>query len=153
MSTTYIGVSDVNCIDRVFRRYYNDGFEEGLNDGQQAGLLEGKQFGIQTAFQRFLSVGIVQGRVDVWTQKAEPGGDGGGNGRMAKHLNQLSTTISEIPQSNSDQDVADFEKLLKKARAKLKVVSSLGKDDFPVNLYETGSISLQSTEEVIEDMK
>jgi hypothetical protein len=72
---------------------------------------------------------------------------------MAKHLNQLSTTISEIPQSNSDQDVADFEKLLKKARAKLKVVSSLGKDDFPVNLYETGSISLQSTEEVIEDMK
>lgn len=127
-------------------QYYDEGYEEGKKDGKHAGYLEGKQFGLQTGYQRFLSIGILQARVDIWKEKLQD------NEKVQKHLNQLETVVKNIPMSNKEEDVEDFEKRLKKAKAKSKVISSVGKDtSFPVQLYDD-QVELKHSEEVIEDV-
>jgi fructose-1-phosphate kinase PfkB-like protein len=126
-------------------QYYDEGYEEGKRDGKHAGFLEGKQFGLQTGYQRFLSIGVLQGRLDIWKDNLKE------NEKVQRHLNQFETVIDNVPMSNSEADVEEFEKRLKKAKAKTKVICSVGKDNIPVKVYDD-QIDLKHTEEVIEDV-
>ncbi|CAN6609799.1 protein Lto1p [Trichomonascus vanleenenianus] len=128
-------------------KYYQDGYNEGLEDGNRTGYHEGIQFGIQTGYQRFLLIGLLQGRLVEWRKKKDD--------RLDKHLNQLEAMIADIPMTNSDENVEVYEKMAKKARAKVKVISALlsKQGDYEVDYsIAKEKLELKSTEETIEDI-
>lgn len=50
-------------------RFYEEGYNDGLQAGTKAGFAEGREFGVQTGYQRFLDLGLLQGRVIVWEEQ------------------------------------------------------------------------------------
>jgi hypothetical protein len=112
----------------------------------EAGFLEGKQFGIQTGFQRFVSIGILQGRLQVWQEKLDMT-----NPKIQKHVQQMKSFLDDLPISNSDDNVEQVEKMLKRAKAKAKVLSSLAKDMMRLDIHD-GALNLKPLDEAIEDV-
>lgn len=45
---------------------YTEGYNLGHNDGSKAGLLEGRAFGLEKGFEKFLDLGRLHGRAEVW---------------------------------------------------------------------------------------
>lgn len=136
-------------------QHYKEGYKEGVLDGKRAGYLEGRHYGLQTGFQRFMSIGIMQGRLDVWknTISNSDQADSDRAARNAKHIAQLESVLDPetLPMTNEDEDVDEFEKRLKRAKAKAKVVATIAKDTSTIRIYDD-TIPLKNTEEVIEDM-
>lgn len=137
------------------QEFSQKGYAEGLKDGKQAGLSEGKHYGIQTAFQRYMAVGILQARCDLWQNSiANPKDDGSGekpikSEKIEKHLAQLKSCVQDVPMTNSDSDVEVVTKGMAKAKAKAKVIASLCKDHNAIRLYDD-KMNLKSLEENIE---
>ena len=69
-----------------------------------------------------------------------------------KEIEGLEAMLKDIPITNSDEDVAQLEALLRKAKSKAKVTSSLIKDPEPL-VYHDGTVGLRSTEDAIEDFE
>lgn len=60
-------------------RSYQTGYDEGIEDGKIAGIQEGSGFGMQTGFQRYVALGVLNGRIKVWRVQIE---------NVQKRLNQ-----------------------------------------------------------------
>lgn len=136
---------------------YDKGYNDGVLDGERSGIAEGKHYGIQTAFQRYLSLGILQARYDLWNNinnsstsiQDEDDSQKKLGTKVAKHLTQLKACVEDLPLTNSDQEVEHVTKSLAKGKAKAKVISSLMKDAQLVRLYDE-QLNLKSLEENIE---
>ncbi|KAK9366913.1 hypothetical protein V1509DRAFT_641233 [Lipomyces kononenkoae] len=142
----------MNADDDVFESlltlessFYQQGYNDGLNDGRRRGMSEGKQFGLQTGFQRYVSVGILEGRCRVWnelrrdmTTLSNTSGDVVplGGGRSTKQLQVLTELVTGIPTENTEEAVDEYENRLKRASARAKVVVRLLKDPTPIRLVE-----------------
>lgn len=127
-------------------RYFDEGFEEGQIAGKIAGIHEGAEFGIQTAFQRYIAIGVLLGRIEVWKRQIEAykkqassmdSNDDNEKKDLEKFITKASTSVaslekmlspSSIPMTNSDEDVAKLEVLIRKAKSKAKIISNLMKD-------------------------
>ncbi|KAJ8096994.1 hypothetical protein POJ06DRAFT_37702 [Lipomyces tetrasporus] len=141
--------------------FYQQGYDEGLNDGLRSGTSEGKQFGLQTGFQRFVSIGILQGRCRVWSELGSgknPSSNAAadlvllGGGRSTKQLQVLTDLVTGIPTENTMDAVEDYENRFKRARARAKVVVRLLKDPVPVRLEDdVVQVLGEGDEETIED--
>ncbi|KAK9387167.1 hypothetical protein V1515DRAFT_82454 [Lipomyces mesembrius] len=141
--------------------FYQQGYNEGLNDGLRSGTSEGTQFGLQTGFQRFVSVGILQGRCRVWKElsnathsSSNPADDvvPVGGGRSTKQLQVLTELVTGIPTENTEDAVDEYESRLKRAKARAKVVARLLKDPTPVRLEEdVVQVLGRDEEEIIEN--
>lgn len=98
--------------------YYNEGFSEGHERSAKEQYLEGKAYGLQTGFQRFLIVGYIRGLLEEWNKLPA-------DNKISSHLSQLKDLIEDIPLSNGDEEVAQYEKVVSKARNKIRVIASL----------------------------
>ncbi|RLV95353.1 putative ORAOV1 family protein [Spathaspora sp. JA1] len=128
-------MSDLNIDTEEILNPEEESYKQGYREGQQQSTneqyVEGKQFGLQTGFQRFLIVGYIQGLVDQWKKRL--GQYEGNVTALESHLRQLEDLISGIPDGNSDTEVAEYESRLTKARNKVRVISTLTKDNSNIN--------------------
>lgn len=56
-------------------QFYNEGYDLGVSDGNRAGLIEGRSFGIVKGFEKYVSMGRLQGKAMVWAGRL-PGSHG-----------------------------------------------------------------------------
>lgn len=112
--------------------YYQSGFEEGVRDGQVHGLIEGRIYGSEVSYERFMSLGLLYGRMSVWrVQHAS-------NPRVVKHLERVEDLLKRVPMDNSEtKEGEDFESLMASIQGKMKVVASLSGEE---NLIRQGII-------------
>lgn len=119
-----------------------------------AGIQEGSEFGIQTAFQRYIALGIILGRVSEWrreiallqkqvdvvVQKQDAGSASDPDSlsdnevnAIKKHIERSEASLDslekllaedKLPMSNDDADVAKLEAILRKAKSKAKIISA-----------------------------
>jgi hypothetical protein len=115
---------DTEDVLNIETEYYNKGYSDGINESSQNQYIEGREYGYQTGFQRFLVIGYIQGLVEYWQaniSKYE-------SRSLLGHLAQLDQLVSSVSFTNSDNDVADYEKNVTKARNKLRVVATIVKE-------------------------
>ncbi|KAL7662677.1 Essential protein Yae1 N-terminal domain-containing protein [[Candida] zeylanoides] len=98
--------------------YYSQGLREGQARSTHTQYLEGKEYGYQTGYQRFLVVGYMRALAAEWSERPN-------SGSLATHLAQLRQMVADIPTSNDDAAVAQYEKAVTKARNKMRVVATL----------------------------
>ncbi|KAK6456840.1 uncharacterized protein RJT20DRAFT_134144 [Scheffersomyces xylosifermentans] len=119
---------DTDEVLNLEEEYYQKGYKEGQEHSTKQQLTEGKEYGYQTAFQRFLIVGYIQGLVEEWTVHLDDY-----NSSVSNHLVQLNELVSDIPMTNGDSEVSEFEKRINKARNKLRVIATLVKESWKIN--------------------
>ncbi|RCK58850.1 hypothetical protein Cantr_09151 [Candida viswanathii] len=143
---------DLDDVLNLEEEQYNLGFKEGQEQATKEQYLEGKQYGYQTGFQRFLIVGYMKGLVEYWLENID---NYGSSKSLQNHLNQLQDLLSDIPLSNGDEEVEKYEKNIKKARNKLRVVANITKESWKIenldNLVKEVGGTLQVSENQ-EDM-
>ena len=47
-------------------KFYREGYDLGIADGRRAGLIEGRAFGIEKGFEKYVSMGRLNGRASIW---------------------------------------------------------------------------------------
>jgi Essential protein Yae1, N terminal len=125
-------------------RYHAEGHAQGLADGSVAGLSEGRTFGLESAFKKFLPMGQLHGRADMWRSdqslvvpasaegtNVQPQEDKAKNERLQKHIYNLYhlTNPGTLSTVNGEEEVADFDDRLRRGQAKAKLVARiLGED-------------------------
>ena len=134
--------------------YYQEGYRLGEEDGSHAGYVEGRLFGIEKGYEKALEMGKLHGRALVWkhrfgsdgskildpeetkTHEADPTEvtkaidempklqDAG---RLTAQVEQLLsiTDPHNLSTGNDDDSVNDFDERLKKAAAKIKIISRM----------------------------
>ena len=143
---------DIDEVLNLEEEQYSLGYKEGQEQATKEQYLEGKQYGYQTGFQRFLIVGIVKGLAQDWFDNLDKYGS---TKSLRNHINQLHDLISDIPLNNGDEEVEKYEKNIKKARNKLRVIANITKESWKIdnldNLVKEVGGSLQVSEDQ-EDM-
>jgi hypothetical protein len=110
---------------------YATGHAQGLADGERAGRAEGRLFGLTHGFDKYLEIGRLQGRTDVWSKRVTGQQSGNdklrGNLRVKRHVDSLLelTDPAHSPAVNDEEAVDAFEERVKRARAKVKMVEKI----------------------------
>lgn len=124
---------DTDEVLNLEQEYYQKGFEEGEAQGIREQFLEGKQYGYQTGFQKYLIVGYIQGLLDNWKTDIENYSHING---FVNHINQLEKYLKDIPMDNEELHVEEFDRIVHKARNKLRVVTTIAKEAWKSNLLD-----------------
>ncbi|EGV61697.1 hypothetical protein PSN45_000384 [Yamadazyma tenuis] len=111
-------------------QYYKEGYREGQEESTKAQYLEGKEYGFQTGFQRFLVIGYIRGLVDFWENQVETYD---ASKSIKTHITQIRAIMEKVPLSNKDADVGEYEKVVNKARNKVRIIASLCKEQKKVS--------------------
>lgn len=53
--------------------FYQSGYSLGVTDGARAGRIEGRAFGLQKGFEKFVDLGKLAGRSNVWVERLPKG--------------------------------------------------------------------------------
>jgi hypothetical protein len=102
--------------------YYADGYKEGSEIGAKQGLIEGRIYGAQVSYERFLQVGLLYAKLDLWRAQAAQSPT---KPKLEKSLDRLQALLDALPRTNDEaQPGADFESVMAGAIAKAKVISS-----------------------------
>lgn len=138
---------DIDEVLNLEEEQYHLGFKEGQEQATKEQYLEGKQYGYQTGFQRFLIVGYIQGLVGEWLDNLD---NYSSSKSLQSHINQLNDLIADIPLTNGDEEVEKYEKNIKKARNKLRVIANITKENWKIenldNLVKEVGGTLQVSE-------
>lgn len=141
--------------------FYAEGHALGVADGSRAGRIEGRLFGLEKGFDKFVEIGQLHGRAQVWQSrvaaqaagKAAGGGKGGamtvemkGGERLKKHVERLSelTDPQSLETRNDDEAVQEAEERLAGGRAKFTLISRIvgeGDGEVGVMLSAVGGAS------------
>ncbi|QPG73768.1 hypothetical protein FOA43_001082 [Brettanomyces nanus] len=123
--------------------FYQQGFREGQSKVTKADHLEGKQLGIQTGFQRLLIVGALKQIVKFLQlqidQKRDPvsseifiHGKQRSYDKISRQLEEIRKMLNvffdgneRLNVRNTSQEVDQFEKLVKRSRAKVRSLCSM----------------------------
>ncbi|CAK9437316.1 uncharacterized protein LODBEIA_P16940 [Lodderomyces beijingensis] len=124
---------DIDEVLNLEEESYKLGFDEGTAENAKQQLMEGKQYGYQTGFQRFLIVGYMQGLVIDWEEQAHAYSNWA---QIEPRVKSLRSLVFDIPTSNGDDEVVEFETKLHKARNKLSVVVGLTKEQWKVPVLD-----------------
>jgi len=115
-------------------RYYKQGYDEGFEDGIKSGPEEGFDFGHQVAFQKFLPLGVILGRCEIWKQSLRLSDDSSNSVKLStqkkkralKNIEQLEIMILGLDRYNeSEAEGGKFEEMKNKIINKTRVVESL----------------------------
>jgi len=123
---------------------YAEGFAQGTEDGASAGRDEGRIFGYQKGFEKFLEMGQICGRAQIWKSRLDSSNSStlAGNPRLEKLVQSLLalTDLKQIPTENTEEAVEDFDEKLKKARSKVKIIERmLGESSSTENQETSGA--------------
>lgn len=100
--------------------YYQEGFTEGSRVGETQGLIEGRIYGSEISYERYLSLGLLYGKMSYWKAKHR------GNSRMTIQLAKLAELLDSVPRNNDEaKEGQDYETTMRSALRKMKVISSL----------------------------
>lgn len=98
-----------------------------MQAGTKAGFAEGREFGVQTGYQRFLDLGLLQGRVSVWEEEVNELPESKRE-KTVERLQQIKQLIHhEEPAyflSNDSAVVHQYETMMKKAKAKVRTLAA-----------------------------
>lgn len=141
---------DTDVVLNLEADVYREGFLEGQAHSTKQQFNEGKEYGYQTGFQRFLIVGYIKGLLEHWR-----GNSNEYPNTIKNHLNSLESILLQLQLTNGDAEVAHYEKIIQKARNKLRVVTMITKESWKISsldqlVKEVGG-SLQVSENV-DDM-
>lgn len=106
---------------------YQEGFEQGTAEAQQHLSQAGYSSGMKIGFEKFLPVGILQGRVEGWRRAPRC---------PAKAVSTLSELVEPGSLENSPDEVEKVDRRKRVAINKAKVLASRTMST-PVNLHET----------------
>lgn len=136
-------------------QYHTEGYGLGYADGSRAGRIEGRVFGLEKGFEKFLELGRLNGRADVWQarlpdqSKAKEDAANvdklpmlSGTDRLRKHVRRLGelSNVDEVSTENSEDAVQDFEERIRDAKAKAVLISRI------VGETDDGAAGAPSTE-------
>jgi len=127
-------------------QYYEEGYQQGYADGLRQSKLEAKLFGIEKGFEKFLIMGKLQARAQIWharllapTESNNSSGHNEGrtlpplqnSARIEKHLALLLALVdpATLSLANTDDAVANFDDRLKRAQAKEKIIEKVIGED------------------------
>lgn len=99
----------------------NAGYQEGVADGTVKGFLEGRELGLQTGFQRYLTLGFIQGRVTVWENTILPGT------KEKQQIERLRDLVMTADVRNIDSVVSDVDLRIRKGKVNAKAIASATK--------------------------
>ncbi|MCJ1279986.1 hypothetical protein MMC21_007811 [Puttea exsequens] len=139
--------TDILALDEKF---YTEGYNLGARDGEHSGRTKGRAFGIETGFEKYITMGKLHGRAEVWAgrlpdQEQQLTSNGGllgkegddkarsvvptlqGNPRLEAHVRTLFalTEVESLDTGNSEGAVAGFEDRLRRAEGKGRVVERI----------------------------
>lgn len=126
------------------RKCYNEGYAEGLSKGREQGFVEGRELGIQTGFQRYLSLGVLAGRAELWNRDRNKLDE-----KVLARLDKLSSLVDVQDYTNNPSTVEKVDFNIKQALNKARNVASATKSP-AVNAHEI-KIAYQR-EDNIEDL-
>ena len=49
--------------------FFQKGYKLGLTDGERAGRIEGRAFGLEKGFEKYMAMGRLNGKAQVWAGK------------------------------------------------------------------------------------
>lgn len=129
-SPTAMSDIDIDNVLNLEEEQYELGFKEGQIQGTKDQYLEGKEYGYQTGFQRFLIIGYIQELMKFWLSHIDQYNN---SSSLRNHLNNLEDIMAQISITNGDKEVEDYEKNIKKARNKLRVIASITKETWKID--------------------
>lgn len=94
-----------------------EGYYEGLVKGEVDGLIEGRTAGLQTGFERYLPLGVLQGRVAAWRLNKL-------SEKQEKAVESLATLASPPVIDNEGSTFSDFERRIKLAKNKARMIAT-----------------------------
>ncbi|CAK7894099.1 protein Lto1p [[Candida] anglica] len=145
---------DLDSVLNLEEEFYNEGFKEGQEFSTHQQYVEGKEYGYQTGFQRLLVIGYIQGLIIFWRKNISKYTTTTSQKTLDSHLDQLENSVKNIPLTNGDKEVAEYEKIVAKARNKLRVVATLCKENEKIkgldDLIKTVGGQLQVSENMDE---
>lgn len=131
-------MADGDPFDDLFgleEKYYDEGFKQGLIDGSKQSQLSARLFGIEKGFEKFVALGQLQAKANMWAARMRPHSTAGSDGlpplpandRTLKHLDTLLALVDPktISFANTDEAVSEFDDRVKRAHAKVKVIERI----------------------------
>lgn len=56
----------------IENNFYHEGYDLGVVDGKRAGLIEGRIFGLEKGFEKYASMGRLNGKAVIWAGRLPP---------------------------------------------------------------------------------
>ena len=110
-------------------RYYKQGYDEGYEDGLKSGPGEGFDFGHEVSFQKFLHLGVLLGRCEIWKSSLSSSSTHltpAKKTRAIKQVALLEEMILSLDRDNeTEEEHGKFEEMKRKIVSKSRVVESL----------------------------
>lgn len=103
---------DLDAVLNYEEECFQDGFERGKTAGVKQGHIEGRELGIQTGYQKFLSMGVLQARIAHWQAEG------------VANLDGLAETVATPTLENTLAGVEDFDRRLRLAKNKCRAIAS-----------------------------
>ena len=122
---------DIDNVLNLEEEQYELGYKEGQAQGTEDQYLEGKEYGYQTGFQRFLIVGFILEFVKFWLSNIDQYNTSSSS--LRNHLDNLKSILANISTTNDDKEVEEYEKNIKKARNKLRVIATITKESWKID--------------------
>lgn len=126
--------------------FYHEGYEVGVADGKRAGLVEGRVFGLEKGFEKYASMGRLNGKAVIWAGRLPPAHARDQVCDDSKEQREHRESRQNPPPSPAEEDshaivvpaLADSLRLQKHIRTLYALV-------------ELGSLSTANTEEAVSD--
>lgn len=122
---------DIDNVLNLEEEQYELGYKEGQAQGTKDQYLEGKEYGYQTGFQRFLIVGFILEFVKFWLSNIDQYNTSSSS--LRNHLDNLKSILANTSTTNDDKEVEEYEKNIKKARNKLRVIATITKESWKID--------------------
>lgn len=120
-----------------------DGYNEGLVKGRADGIVEGRTAGLETGFERYRALGVLQGRVAAWRNDNLPE-------KQQKAVDSLATLVSPPTIDNEQNTFTDFERRIKLAKNKSRIIAMANKS--PAVNAEEMQVRTQRDDAAIEEI-
>lgn len=132
--------------------FYDEGYQLGVADGSRAGHIEGRVFGLEKGFEKYVTMGKLQGRSVVWS------------GRLPRARQQREAIVREnADPSDSDKNKQTLQEEEDQKSSSIDATSAIRLPTLPDNprlekhvrtlyaLVEAASLSTRNTEEAVSD--
>ena len=141
---SHIGDKERDPLDAVLdleEEFFQEGYKLGLADGERAGRIEGRAFGLEKGFEKYIAMGRLHGKAQVWA----------GTPNDMDETNKVQETTHEVNDPSFQHHVRE----LSGASSQVSVTPSNARLPSHVRtlfaLTEPSSLSVENTEDSVSD--
>lgn len=121
--------------------FFQEGYNLGLADGERAGRIEGRAFGLEKGFEKYIAMGRLHGKAQVWA----------GSLNDMDETNKAQETVQEV----KDPSLQGHLRELSGASSQVSITPSSARLPSHVRtlfaLTELDSLSVENTEDSVSD--